>query len=168
MPGITATSPVSLSDESLSSVVYTCSAILEQLLDVEDYTCDSSFGSEPTVSFPVWIRRIVSKSEASLECAFVALYYLSKIQAKFPQLRYSSTNAHRCFLVAFMLASKFCEDCTFQNPSWRIIGYSFYSLEILNAMEVEFIKLLDWNLHVSPNDLQGFLSNYKNIFDKLC
>ncbi|KAL0226212.1 hypothetical protein P9112_013536 [Eukaryota sp. TZLM1-RC] len=58
MLGITATSRVSLSDESLSSIVYTSSATLEQLLDVEDYTWDSSFGSEPTVSRS---RRIVSK-----------------------------------------------------------------------------------------------------------
>ncbi|KAL0227948.1 hypothetical protein RCL1_004091 [Eukaryota sp. TZLM3-RCL] len=146
------------SNDVLSTVVYTCADALDLMLSEAPESVPSSFGSELSISFPVWIRRIITKSETSPQVAFVALYYLVKLQSLHPQLQFSLSNIYRSFLTAFMLAAKFCEDTTYDNAAWRIIGYSHYSTRLINSMESEFLSLLGWNLCITSHELEAFVS----------
>ncbi|KAL0251654.1 hypothetical protein GEMRC1_000866 [Eukaryota sp. GEM-RC1] len=160
MPFVVNDNVTSISDDCFYSVVSVASTILDSMLDAIPDSTPQYFSSEPKVSLSVWIKRLLSKSQSTLECAFLALFYLNKLQKSFPHLRFTEVNVRRLYLVAFMLAFKYLEDENYTNSSWSIIGFSHYSTDVLNAMESEMLSLLDWNLFVSTESLQQFLSPF--------
>ncbi|KAL0251704.1 hypothetical protein GEMRC1_000916 [Eukaryota sp. GEM-RC1] len=132
-------------------------SILNSMMDTSIPSTAPEFGSEPKVSLSVWIQHILCRSQSPLICAFLALFYLNKLQKSYPHLRFTEVNVRRSYLAAFILASKFLQDQSYNNSSWAIIGFSHYSTDLINSMERELLSLLDWNLSVSTESLQQFL-----------
>ncbi len=71
----------------------------------------------------------------------------------------TSRNIHRLIAVAFMLACKYLDDYYFSNKVYA--QYSGLPLSELNALELEFLFRINFQLFISPKqyeDLQAFFN----------
>ena len=117
-----------------------------------DHRSSNSSFEGPQVAFEVsnYVRRLSKYSEASPYCFVVALIYLERFQARFPSLLLTSTTLQRLLLVVVMTATKYLEDESCQSSHWAEIGG--LSLKELNALELEFLFGMDFDLAVWPSD----------------
>ncbi|KAL0235326.1 hypothetical protein GEMRC1_001908 [Eukaryota sp. GEM-RC1] len=144
-----------------------CSNIVSSFLAVAPQSVPKRFGNEPPCQMDIWIRRITSYGNLDAFISLVAVFYLFKIHQLNPQLRFSKVNAHRCFLVAAILASKYSEDRTYLNNDWATIGFSYYPVSLLNQMEIEMLKLLNFELSFKMKELSEFLEFQLQTIEKL-
>lgn len=62
------------------------------------------------------------------------------------------STGHRMFLAAVMLASKFLNDRAPRATDWVYYAGGFFSLEDVNLMERQFLRILRWDLRISFDD----------------
>ncbi|KAL0251378.1 hypothetical protein GEMRC1_000591 [Eukaryota sp. GEM-RC1] len=118
--------------------------------------------SVPNPKFPCQFGSSDCCPKAKVPWNVLSLHFSTSTNSRSPIHIFASleVNVRRLYLVAFMLAFKYLEDENYTNSSWSIIGFSHYSTDVLNAMESEMLSLLDWNLFVSTESLQQFLSPF--------
>ncbi|KAL0225759.1 hypothetical protein P9112_013083 [Eukaryota sp. TZLM1-RC] len=149
------------------SCVELCCAVFSSFLTNPPTKLPSEFGAEPKTPLKNWIRRINNYGQLDPFISLVALFYLHRLTVNNPQLRFSTVNGHRCFLVATILASKFTEDRSYRNIDWGEIGFSYYPLQLINDMEREFLNLLDYDLSFSKQDLANFIMFHLKRIEKI-
>ena len=111
----------------------------------------SSFeGSCCHLSIAFYVQRIVRYSGASPCCLVATLLYLERFRQRRPAVRLTSSTLQRLLLVAAMTATKYLEDVSCSNTRWAVIGG--LTLRETNALEVEFLTAMDFNLSVHPDD----------------
>ena len=114
----------------------------------------SSFHGDPvgfTASY--YVQRMAKHSGASPCCFVAALIYLERICTRRPGLRLTARTLRRLLLVAAMEAVKYLEDEPIANQRWASIGG--LCLQELNALELEFLFAIDFDLAVRPADYRG-------------
>jgi hypothetical protein len=72
------------------------------------------------------------------------MHYLERVSASLPL---GAHTARRLLLVAHMLAAKFHDDHTYSNRDWA--AFEGLSTAEINALELVFLKALDWRAAVS-------------------
>ena len=111
----------------------------------------SSFeGSCCHLSVAFYVQRIVRYSGASPCCLVATLLYLERFRQRRPAVRLTSSTLQRLLLVAAMTATKYLEDVSCSNTRWAVIGG--LTLRETNALEIEFLTAMDFNLSVHPDD----------------
>ena len=55
-------------------------------------------------------------------------------------------------LLAYIVASKFCDDETIINKDFSYLYNDILSLKKLQMLEIEFLKNIQFNLYISPKD----------------
>ena len=55
-------------------------------------------------------------------------------------------------LISYMIASKYCDDISIRNEDFCYLYSNILTLEKLQHLELEFLKIIDYNLSVSPKD----------------
>ncbi len=55
-------------------------------------------------------------------------------------------------LISYMLASKYCDDISIKNKDFCYLYSNILSLKKLQSLEIEFLKIIDFNLSVSVKD----------------
>ena len=115
----------------------------------------------PNVSVPPAFRKYVSQvlSSTRLPSSTIlyGLYYLAHRMTELSKEgRYPTGTGqiYRMLTTALLLGSKFLDDNTFQNRSWSEV--SNISVQELNTLELEWLKSIEWDLHIDFNDPQGF------------
>ncbi|KAA8496758.1 Cyclin-U4-1 [Porphyridium purpureum] len=113
--------------------------------------CSSEFhGLEvPKVLLLDYLHRIEKYAFCSRSCFVVALVYLDWIAMVDCTYRLTAFNVHRLFLTALVLAVKFCEDVFYDNAHFAKVGG--ITVQELNRMELEFLKALEFRMHVSED-----------------
>ncbi len=107
----------------------------------------------PTVTVPLYLRRIYAHAKCSDACFVVALIYIDRIIAMH-SFRVTSLNVHRIFLSAILLAAKFLDDVYYNNSFYAKIGG--IPLQELNSLELEFLRLTRFDLHVSEHQYGAY------------
>ena len=97
-----------------------------------------------------YVKRIAKYSGASPCCLVATLLYLERARQRRPALRLTSRTLQRLLLVASMTATKYLEDVSCLNSRWADIGA--LTLREINALEVEFLAAVDFNLAVHLDD----------------
>eukprot|EP00294_Goniomonas_avonlea_P009435 CAMPEP_0114560804 /NCGR_PEP_ID=MMETSP0114-20121206/11655_1 /TAXON_ID=31324 /ORGANISM="Goniomonas sp, Strain m" /LENGTH=212 /DNA_ID=CAMNT_0001746375 /DNA_START=19 /DNA_END=657 /DNA_ORIENTATION=+ len=116
---------------------------------LEDTVITSYHASvNPDIDLNDYIERIHSFSGASPCTYLVSMIYLDRALRKIPGFLVSSFTVHRLFLTCIMLASKFLDDVYFSNLHWSRVGG--LKLKELNALEIETLFVLNFNMTVSP------------------
>ena len=111
----------------------------------------SSFdGTIPYFTTTYYVDRIAVHCGASPCCLIASLLYLERIQRRSPAMRLTSRTLQRLLLVATMTAVKFLEDAVCPNTHWAQIGG--IPLYELNALELDFLFAIGFDLAVSPGD----------------
>ncbi|KAK0818842.1 cyclin-like protein [Friedmanniomyces endolithicus] len=121
-----------------------------------DMECMTNFVSEATMT-------MLPSSTIML-----SMHYLNDRVAHFPETVSTSENQiYRLLAVSLILGSKFLDDNTFINRSWSDV--TAIKVSELNQLEVNWLQLIQWELHVDPeasNGLQAWLHAWKEYREK--
>ncbi|KAJ5264899.1 hypothetical protein N7505_007692 [Penicillium chrysogenum] len=96
-----------------------------------------------------------------------SLVYLGRLRARLPRVVIGMRcSAHRIFLASLIIAAKSLDDSSPKNKHWaqytmvkNYEGFGF-SLPEVNSMEHELLVLLDWETHVTEEDIFTYLSPF--------
>lgn len=109
-------------------------------------------------AFRKYVSQVLSSTRLPSSTILYGLYYLDqRMTALSKEGRYPNGNSghiYRMLTTALLLGSKFLDDNTFQNRSWSEV--SNISVQELNILELEWLKSMQWGLHIDFNDPEGF------------
>ncbi|KAL8715680.1 MAG: hypothetical protein Q9225_006318 [Loekoesia sp. 1 TL-2023] len=108
-------------------------------------------------TFRKYVLQVLSSTRLPSSTILLGLHYLAT--------RMSMLSSGSCYplgkgqvyhmlTTALLLGSKFLDDNTFQNRSWSEV--SNIPVSELNVLEIEWLVAIGWDLHVDPEDCQGF------------
>jgi len=103
-----------------------------------------AFAAAPLADPAAYLERLAHRQRFSPPCAVLAMHYLERVSASLPL---GAHTARRLLLVAHMLAAKFHDDKTYSNRDWA--AFDGISTAEINALELVFLKALDWRAAVS-------------------
>ena len=109
-------------------------------------------------AFRKYVSQVLSSTRLPSSTILLSLYYLSsRISILSMTGRYStgSGQIYRMLTTALLLGSKFLDDNTFQNRSWSEV--SNIPVRELNVLEIEWLVATSWDMHIDPEDPQGFM-----------
>ncbi|TKA78808.1 hypothetical protein B0A55_02233 [Friedmanniomyces simplex] len=119
-------------------------------------------------SFRKWVLQVLSATRLPSSTIMLSLHYLNDRVAHFPETVSTSENQiYRLLAVSLILGSKFLDDNTFINRSWSDV--TAIKVHELNQLEVKWLQLIHWELHVDPeaaNGLQAWLHAWKEYQEK--
>lgn len=104
----------------------------------------AAFAAAPLADPAAYLERLARRQRFSPPCAVLAMHYLERVSASLPL---GAHTARRLLLVAHMLAAKFHDDHTYSNRDWA--AFEGISTAEINALELVFLKALDWRAAVS-------------------
>uniref|UniRef100_A0A6T9AUW3 Cyclin n=1 Tax=Noctiluca scintillans TaxID=2966 RepID=A0A6T9AUW3_NOCSC len=110
----------------------------------------------PQMSIHEYLARISKYFQCSSECFVLCLVYIDRIVKLHPEFTICSLNIHRLLVTAVMLAVKFFDDVYYSNAYYAKVGG--VKLKEVNTLEAQFLQLIDWRLHVTPQEY----SQYRN------
>lgn len=118
----------------------------------------SAFHGRPlSASIESFLRRIYTLAKLEESVILVAAVYLQRIVEKCPGLPISSCTVHRLLLAAITVAAKF----TLDRPRSNKVMASFVGMppKKFNQNEVKFLCLMQYDLNVSPGELESVKSS---------
>jgi len=101
----------------------------------------------PNVPIKAYLERIVKYSPCTSETYILALIYIDRIIQKRSDFFITSLNVHRLLITSVLVASKYFDDVFYNNAHYSRVG-GITGRE-MNALELEFLRLIDFNLNVS-------------------
>ncbi|MCJ1455342.1 hypothetical protein MMC28_005696 [Mycoblastus sanguinarius] len=120
--------------------------------------------------FRKYVSQVLSSTRLPSSTILLGLHYLAKRMTMLSTGgKYSSGSGqvYHMLTTALLLGSKFLDDNTFQNRSWSEV--SNIPVSELNVLEVEWLVAIQWDMHIDPNDPEGFLlwlNRWEGYMDK--
>lgn len=114
-------------------------------------------GAPGVSAFRKYVLQVLSSTRLPSSTILLGLHYLVtrmkmlSTQGKYPK---GGSQIYQMLTTALLLGSKFLDDNTFQNRSWSEV--SNIPVGELNVLELEWLDAIKWDLHVDPDDAQGF------------
>lgn len=103
--------------------------------------------SPPKISIRDYLKRMNRFLHCSEQCFVMALVYIKRIPRD-SEIAVCKRSYHRLMFSATMIAAKVHDDDLFSSTHYaKVAGVT---VQQLNAMEIEFMKLLDWRTIVDP------------------
>lgn len=109
---------------------------------------------DPQLSVHEYLMRIQTYFQCSHECFVLGLVYIDRIVKLHPEFTICKLNIHRLLVTSVMLAAKFFDDVYYSNAYYAKVG-GVKTAE-LNALEALFLKLIEWRLHVLPQEYEQY------------
>lgn len=119
------------------------------IADPKPTTCFDAVAA-PSLSVHAYFMRIAEYFQCSHECFVLSSIYLHRILKRNPEFRITALNVHRLFLSSIVLAAKYHDDVYYANEYYARVG-GITGRE-LNSLELQFVKLVGWQLAVSANE----------------
>ncbi|MCJ1310270.1 hypothetical protein MMC25_003932 [Agyrium rufum] len=129
-----------------------CMADIDIMRSVQPSTQISS-------SFRKYVLQILSSTRLPSSTILLGLHYLATRMGMLSLRPYNPSSPPKLYhmlTTALLLGSKFLDDNTFQNRSWSEV--SNISVSELNVYEIQWLVDIKWNMHIDPNDDQGFFA----------
>jgi len=101
-----------------------------------------------------YLMRISKYFQCSNECFVMSLVYIDRLVKMHPEFTICNLNIHRLLVTSVMLAVKFYDDVYYSNAYYAKVGG--VKTKEVNNLEHQFLKLLDWQLHVSPQEYDQY------------
>ncbi|KAI9254371.1 cyclin-domain-containing protein [Helicostylum pulchrum] len=153
-----------IAEYPVSSLVKIVADLLESIIETNDkliITNDASavthFHSRavPNIGIYSYLTRILKFASFSNEVLLSLLVYFDRI-AKLEKAKYAvnSLTVHRLLITSIVVASKFTSDVFYPNTRYaKVGGLPLYEL---NQLELEFLFLCNFDLHVKLEDMQAY------------
>lgn len=117
---------------------------------------DTGAGSLPPLER--FLENIVNCSRIQAPTLLCTLVYLDRIQPKLPPLDPNVPNSrspdvrHRVLLATIICASKYLNDSSPKNKHWAAYSHSMFHCEDVNAMELQMLEILGWELRLTEEE----------------
>ncbi|KNE55262.1 hypothetical protein AMAG_01175 [Allomyces macrogynus ATCC 38327] len=108
----------------------------------------------PPISILDYLRRIVKFAALERACLLATVIFIDRVCQRHPTFTISSLTVHRFLVAATTIAAKSICDAFFTNALYAKVG-GITTLE-LNALELELLRLADWQVAVSGPLLQEY------------
>lgn len=154
-----------VTDATMTMYALHCSPICVADVDV---TQSFQHRMQSPPSFRKWVNQVLSATRLPSSTILLSLHYLNDRVAHFPETVSTSENQiYRLLAVALILGSKFLDDNTFINRSWSDV--TAIKVHELNQLEMKWLALINYDLHVdpeAPQGLQAWLRAWKDYQEK--
>jgi len=160
-------------DRLRSTYSYVMAFILQQMIQANDamglcslntaFSCPQN--KVPSISLLLFIQRVMRYLPATKELYIMALIFLDRVFAFNSDLCFTLFNAHRLFVTAVLVASKFMDDLFYTNVF--VSKVAGVSPEELNRLEIEFLAAIRFSLYVKP-ELFKYYSDFFNQIVSVC
>mmetsp|Transcript_24803 Transcript_24803/g.49606 ORF Transcript_24803/g.49606 Transcript_24803/m.49606 type:complete len:796 (+) Transcript_24803:74-2461(+) len=109
-------------------------------------------------------HQLFKKVQLSSECSIVCLIYVEKLMevAKVPLL---SDTWRPIFMCGLLLASKVWQDLSSWNIEFASV-YPQFSLEAINRLELQFLKMIKWDLYISSSLYAKYYFALRSLLEK--
>lgn len=111
----------------------------------------------PNISLTDYLRRIVKYTSVEKSCLLILLIYIDRVCELHPHFTVSSLTVHRFLITAVTVSSKALCDSYCTNSHYAKVGG--ISTQEINALELEFLSLIDWHLASTGPILQQYYAN---------
>lgn len=119
----------------------------------------------PRLDIGEYLARISYYYLCSDACLVLALVYIDRLMKLHPEFVVSPLSIHRLIAVSMTVAAKFADDDFFANSYYsRVVGVR---VQELNALEAQFLHLLQWQLFVTPEEFRSYMSHLDNVLDAI-
>ena len=108
----------------------------------------------PKITLSQYFARIRRYCQTPSPILIVSLIYLYRVIASCGKSFVNKNTIHRLVMLSVVVACKFCDDFLQTNSFYARVGG--VPLNELNALEVEFLALLDFDLNVGEPEYLGF------------
>ncbi|CAJ1374436.1 unnamed protein product [Effrenium voratum] len=129
--------------------------------------CASCFHGcrKPTISIEDYLVRLRSYFMCSDSCFLLALIYIARLVEICPDFAVNPFSIHRLLAISLVVSVKFHEDVVYSNTFYaHICGLQH---EELNKGEVEFLKMIKWDLGFSIEQFSQVYSEVLQSADKI-
>eukprot|EP01061_Rhynchopus_euleeides_P046242 TRINITY_DN8701_c0_g2_i2.p1 TRINITY_DN8701_c0_g2~~TRINITY_DN8701_c0_g2_i2.p1 ORF type:complete len:225 (+),score=60.63 TRINITY_DN8701_c0_g2_i2:518-1192(+) len=113
----------------------------------------------PGISIEKYFLRLDKYFCASDECYVYSLILVDRLINKHPTLYLTSYNVHRLLVTAIVISAKIRDDCYYNNRFYANVAG--IRLSELNYLEMHFLLLLDFHLHVSLDEFCRYIYEIK-------
>jgi len=108
----------------------------------------------PELSIHDYLVRIATFFQCSPECFVLCLVYIDRLVKLHPEFSICNLSIHRLLVTSVMLAAKFFDDVYYPNSYYAKVGG--VKTQELNSLEAQFLVMLDWRLHVMPQEYEQY------------
>ncbi|KXZ50651.1 CYCU1 protein [Gonium pectorale] len=109
----------------------------------------------PPIGLQAYLERVAKYTKCSPVCFIMALVYMDHLAQRDPDMLPTPFNVHRLLLSGVLLAAKLTDDHYFNNAFYGRVGG--VSVQEINRLELELLRLMDYRLHVPWEELRGML-----------
>ncbi|CAE7244741.1 CYCU4-1, partial [Symbiodinium natans] len=111
---------------------------------------------QPSISIEDYLVRLRSYFKCSDACFLLALVYIIRMVDLCPNFVVNVFSIHRLLATSLLVSVKFHDDIFYSNTFYaKVCGIP---QEELNAAELEFLKMINWNLGFSKEDFKKMYS----------
>lgn len=105
----------------------------------------------PPLDVKSYLCRIKQYGQCSDEAIFVGSLYVLRLSQKYgPSFPITVWSIHRILITCILLAVKFVDDVRWNNEYYSVVGG--IPLTEMNALEVDMLALLEFNLYVTDDE----------------
>ncbi|KAI8086834.1 cyclin-domain-containing protein [Gilbertella persicaria] len=152
---------LNIAEYPVASLVKIVADLLDSIIETNDklinHTTVTHFHSRtvPNISVYAYLTRILRFASFSNEVLLSLLIYFDRI-AELRKTKYAvnSLTVHRLLITSIVVASKFTSDVFYPNARYAKVGG--IPLGELNQLELEFLFLCNFDLHVKLEDMQAY------------
>ncbi|RQM29018.1 hypothetical protein B5M09_006323, partial [Aphanomyces astaci] len=155
-------------DDRGRAIVQTLSVVLEGMVHPADsipvgYLRRTKFEAfrAPQISILDYLVRIHTYASCSPECFVLALVYIDRLH-QMQGFVMTDLNVHRVIITSIVLAAKFFDDHYFNNAYYAKVGG--VPCTEMNELEVEFLLLTNFTLHVSTDTYTRYYNELANHY----
>ncbi|KAI8141708.1 cyclin-domain-containing protein [Fennellomyces sp. T-0311] len=158
---------MNIAEFPISTLLSMVASLLESVIDANDRLVSSRSGDSvtvfhsravPNIKVKAYLSRILKYTPFNNEVLLCILVYFDRIaQIRPGTFIVNSYNIHRLLIASVVVASKFTSDVFYPNSRYAKVG-GLPLLE-LNKLEMEFLFLCDFELHVRLEAMQEYGDN---------
>ncbi|GLJ18727.1 hypothetical protein SUGI_0334130 [Cryptomeria japonica] len=115
----------------------------------------------PAMNIEKYLERIFKYARCSPSVFVVAYVYIDRLIFHIPGFHLTSLNVHRLVLTSVMVATKFLDGFHYNNDHFAKVGG--LKLAKLNNLEVEFLFMLRFRLHVTASGFESYCTYFHQI-----
>ena len=115
----------------------------------------------PSIRIYDYLMRIFQYASCSPECFVLSLIYIDRLIQR-NDFVLNALNVHRVVITSVVLAAKFFDDQYFNNAYYARIGG--VPCEEMNSLELEFLFLTNFSLHVSTDAYAKYYNELANHY----
>lgn len=141
-----------------AEIIGTWSKVYEFMTSGSSITTVNPFMSRraPPISVQQYFERISVHFQCSKACLVLGPIYIDRFHKMHPEFEINKLSIHRLLATSIIVAAKFHDDIFYSNSHYaKVTGLP---VKELNFLEACFVKLLRWQLQVSPEEFEQYIA----------